>query len=618
MAPNLCTICHDYDERFGRPASSKVFCVGGCGRCYHKRCMRKVVHLNDTGFCVNCRQETSSSVASGRGQIRLETLMDRLKRLEAKLDAGFAGRLPSRNHATTSNELSKNPPAYDSVIKDAGGPSKFPPKVWTNIFQKLNATQLANARLVCRRWNQIIGHSPTLVDKLVLNFPRGTVLTNNCAPIQTLTSSTKLRHTRATFQELTIVGAATWWPSIGKNLHTLTLINCKVSIDMLLEMLKATTALKRLSLTCGENLFFRTLPEVTFTMQYLEHLILANIRHVEILDIFKQICPLLKTLKLPGENRNDEFVVAAIRFIWAAQNTLEELELAGEPGELWDRISEAIGMQLRRVKVVAGALDEMRLARLCETFPTVEGLMTPTSRVTDKVLTTIGANLCKLKYLDITLSSSDSPDDLSFLKSMPELRTLALRCAFPAVGFGNLKHANLESLSLRGVEQGNGVGGHWFAHFPNLRSVALTDCTVESWSDLFVPVVTQLKKLAHLSLVGIKVRNAGSEYLPDYLAQLTTLRLAGCDLSKDSLIMLFTLCPRLTRIFLQDMAGVDDEVTLAICQYVRELQQIRVVGCAGLTDQCLEYLWNYYEELDVVEVVDCVNISKEALEQTFA
>ncbi|XP_001869594.2 uncharacterized protein LOC6053529 [Culex quinquefasciatus] len=597
-----CTVCGDKDERRGRRGGLKVFCADGCGRGYHKRCMRKVAHFNDTGYCVICRSVEQGPSASG--ELRLEDLLDRLERLEAKLDAGFAG---------TSNEQSNNaPPAYDSVVRDAAaaGPAKFPPKVWTNIFQKLTATQLANARLVCRRWNQIIGHSPTLVDKMVLTFPRGTVLTNNCAPIQTLTSSTKLRHTRAAFRELTIVGAATWWPSIGQNLHTLTLIDCKVSIDMLLEMLKATPALKRLSLTCGESLFFRTLPEVTFTLQYLEHLTLANIRHVEILDIFKQICPLLKTLKLPGENRNDEFVVAAIRFIWAAQNTLEELELAGEPGELWDRISEAIGMQLRRVKVVSGALDEMRLARLCETFPTVEGLMTPTSRVADKVLTTIGANLCKLKYLDVTLSSSDSPDDLSFLKSMPELRTLSLRSAFPAVGFGNLKHPNLESLSLRGVEQ-----RHWFTHFPNLRSVALTDCTVDSWSDLFVPLVTQLKKLAHLSLVGIKVRNAGSEYFPDYLGQLATLRLAGCDLSKDSLIMLFTLCPRLTRLFLKDMAGVDDEVTLAICQYVRELQEIRVVGCAGLTDQFMEYLWNYYEELEVVEVVDCVNISKEALEQ---
>lgn len=564
-----------------------------------------MVHLRETGYCIKCRPESlrnGSATAKERGQVRLEDLLVRLERLEAKLDAGFAGRMPARNCTKTNAELRKNP----SVVKT------LPSKVWTKIFQKLNTVQLANARLVCRRWNQIIGQSPSLVDKLVLAFPRGTLLTSNCAPIQTLTTSTMLRHTRATFRELTIVGASAWWPSIGQNLHTFTLINCKVSIDMLLEMLQATPALKRLSLTCGENLFFRTLPEVTFTLQYLEHLTLANIGRVELLDIFKQLCPLLKTLKLPGENKHDEFVVAAVRFIWAVQNTLEELELAGEPGELWDRLNEIVGMQLRRVKVAVGAIDEARLVRLSEAFPTVEGLMTPASRVEDKVLTTLGTNLRKLKYLDVTLSSSESPDDLLFLKSMPELRSLSLASAFPALGFGNLKHANLESLSLRGVEQST---GHWFASFPNLRSVALADCSVESWSDLFVPA-TQLKKLAHLSLVGIKVKDAASsDYIPDQLNQLTTLRLVGCDLSKAALIMLFSLCPRLARIFLKGMAAVDDEVALAICEHARQLQEIRVTGCAGLTDLFLDHLWNHYDELDMVTVVDCANISSDALKQ---
>ncbi|KAL9694995.1 hypothetical protein quinque_014280 [Culex quinquefasciatus] len=121
--------------------------------------------------------------------------------------------------------------------KDEDNAPNLTVRIWAEILTNLNATQLANARLVCHRWKRIIDRSPSLVGKFVLSFPHGTTLDKHCELVRDVIAS-GMQHTQASLRKITLVGAAAWWPAVGGALISLTIADCKIPIDMLLDVLK--------------------------------------------------------------------------------------------------------------------------------------------------------------------------------------------------------------------------------------------------------------------------------------------------------------------------------------------------------------------------------------------
>ncbi|XP_038104523.1 uncharacterized protein LOC6042503 [Culex quinquefasciatus] len=480
--------------------------------------------------------------------------------------------------------------------KDEDNAPNLTVRIWAEILTNLNETQLANARLVCHRWKRIIDRSPSLVGKFVLSFPHGTTLDKHCELVRDVIAS-GMQHTQASLRKITLVGAAAWWPAVGGALISLTIADCKIPIDMLLDVLKLSPSLKRLDLTCGKNLYFHTVKAVDFQLETLENLCLTDIQYVKTLDVFQQMCPRLKVLRIPGRSKLAGFIDKLICFIKATRRTLEEVAIGGGT-DLWEKLSDLNGLLLKRATFSYVAPERMVI--LSRNVPSIESLSIDWMKFEDEKLAKIGDNLPKLKSLTARIASP-----ATFLNFMPELAQLSLNCSNHVISFSDLELHNLTSITLRSTK----LTDNWHRHFPNMRSVALIKCTIDgSWSDLFLPVA-QLGKLQHLLLYKVSVAVASDDvYIPDYLDSLSLLEIRKCRLPKATLHALIRFCPMLVRIDLQRVQGVDDDIRLAIGEGLKYLKEISIDDCVVRGDEFLEHTSKQCEGVEV-NLTDCIGPS---------
>lgn len=265
--------------------------------------------------------------------------------------------------------------------KDEDNAPNLTVRIWAEILTNLNATQLANARLVCHRWKRIIDRSPSLVGKFVLSFPHGTTLDKHCELVRDVIAS-GMQHTQASLRKITLVGAAAWWPAVGGALISLNIADCKIPIDMLLDVLKLSPSLKRLDLTCGKNLYFHTVKAVDFQLETLENLCLTDIQYVKTLDVFQQMCPRLKVLRIPGRSKLAGFIDKLICFIKATRRTLEEVAIGGGT-DLWEKLSDLNGLLLKRATFSYVAPERMVI--LSRNVPSIESLSIDWMKFEDEV-----------------------------------------------------------------------------------------------------------------------------------------------------------------------------------------------------------------------------------------
>ncbi|EDS32062.1 conserved hypothetical protein [Culex quinquefasciatus] len=529
---------------------------------------------------------------------KLQNLPERLSRLEQLVDSGcvrcqakhtplesFPANvkptvLPCDGVATVSSEepVSSSPTEPKAV--------KLPTKVLQAIFQHLTASQLANARTVCRRWNRIIGTSATLMDRFELNPPTGSKLQADCEPVQSLSS----RFTRAYFDGLVIFGAAAWWPRIGASLHTLALIDCHVSVDMVLGMLRQTPALRSFEFQDGDSLFFSDVPEVDFELTALETLDIAIVERVELLDVFAKICPNLKDFIVIVDKKLPNAAGKIVNFVESVQNTLVNFQFDYHL-DVWYGLTKLKNLKLKRI-ASQNKINDNFLQSLVMSQPTIEDIILQ-SPISNQCLQFVGANLKNLTSLYVPLQvQQDGSAKLSFLDTMPKLDTLTVNGSsdVPVLSIEVGKHSKLDALRLE-LWQQPATGSNWFRRFPNLRTLELDQCTLASWSDLFVPA-TQLKKLRNLSLAYVDATDS-KEYLSDYLDSLTFMSLQQCEMSKSLLTELISLCPKLEEIHLLEMEIVDDDILMEICQKLTQLATLHVTK--SILNLGYMYPWGYHE-----------------------
>lgn len=197
---------------------------------------------------------------------------------------------------------------------------------------------------------------------------------------------------------------------------------------------------------------------------------------------------------------------------------------------------------------------------------------------------------------------------------MPKLDTLTVNGSsdVPVLSIEVGKHSKLDALRLE-LWQQPATGSNWFRRFPNLRTLELDQCTLASWSDLFVPA-TQLKELRNLSLAYVDATDS-KEYLSDYLDRLTFMSLQQCEMSKSLLTELISLCPKLEEIHLLEMEIVDDDILMEICQKLTQLATLHVTKCQYVTDVTVNNILEFCPNIGKVSLGCCKNISEEAVER---
>lgn len=256
----------------------------------------------------------------------------------------------------------------------------LPVEIWTEVFQSLGGYQLRQVRLTCRSWNRIVGRSSLLMNKVVLRLPKDIVLEQNCEEVELL-SAWKSRYSHIVLDQIRIVQVDSWWPAIAENLESLTITKCQITITTLLTMLEAIHNLKSLTLTCG--LFFDANgcpAQTTFKLPSLEQLILNEVIHGDLLDVFRQLCPRLKVFKLPTGTCAEIHPQKVVRIIEAVKNTLEFVELPMVL-RMWQSINAINGLRLRGISLKGCqeqlAMAESHIIELSRKHPSAEVLLLP-------------------------------------------------------------------------------------------------------------------------------------------------------------------------------------------------------------------------------------------------
>ncbi|KAL1388302.1 hypothetical protein pipiens_012644 [Culex pipiens pipiens] len=312
------------------------------------------------------------------------------------------------------------------IATDRGSDSapQIPPEVWTLIFEHLGSSDLSRARLTCRRWNQLIVGSPSLLGKFELKLLEKT-LHSEGDPIKDLLASSTIRFSRVLLHGETFIDAGTWWPRIGRNLQVMEMRNRVIDIPDLLELLRGTPRLKVLKVCSKYSAEEETIPQIDFALDSLEVLELETDCPADLLCMLAQMCPRLKEFRLnvvPIVGLEPESVLReVIDFIRAVRNSLESVSVSGTEDNLLEELLDVEGLRLKRVSLAC--CDREILSE-----PGKEQLSVEELRVnicSDEVLCNIGKTLPNLKKLSCGFFENQ-PTIVQFLSFMPKLKCLQI------------------------------------------------------------------------------------------------------------------------------------------------------------------------------------------------
>lgn len=372
-----CGICR---KSINSAAERCVKCSGTCGKITHAFCADLnlsywrgwAAKVGLFWFCTECRRALEKGKTSGESDDTplLVDLAKRVETIETRIRMG----------GCSEDETGSNS-ALDGVT--------LPVEVWTKVFQSLNVRQLRQVRLTCRSWNTIVTSCPALMDKIVVHLPKDIVLVEECDQVALLAASnSRFRHIAMT--QLRVIRVDSWWPSVAENLESLSLSECQITITTLLAMLKPLHNLTSFKFSSGDYLDIRNCPLVVgFQLPSLKTLILQEVNHGELLDVFRQLCPRLKMFKLLSGRCAQSQPHTIAQFIEAVKGTLIGVELP-MPHKLWSLINKIDEIHLKKVSLVACAkpdkMKEAHIIELCQKHPTVEYLYIPKLIISDRTV----------------------------------------------------------------------------------------------------------------------------------------------------------------------------------------------------------------------------------------
>uniref|UniRef100_A0A1Q3EWA0 F-box domain-containing protein n=1 Tax=Culex tarsalis TaxID=7177 RepID=A0A1Q3EWA0_CULTA len=463
---------------------------------------------------------------------------------------------------------------------------ELPTEMWIEVFQSLPAGMLAKVRLVCRRWRDIVAGCPTLLSKLTVSF-RWSTEDRKFKPDHLLPVA------KASF--ISIKGIGSWWHSYGPGLTEIAIEHfCMapfhlIKLSDLLAMLKHTPNLKRFALI-GCILTGKRSGRPDFHLNKLETLILEDILELgKYLRIFRKLfapSP-VKSLKIAWSENAGHTAAAEpsemAQIVEDSEATLEELNINCSYIFLFEMM---FLRELRLKKVTLANEDyEDKSRLLMEWFEMLPGLefvdvsdMLVFSEDNASMLNEIGQLLPRLKFLSIYVAHVD----VSFLCKIPNLQTFKLHGdedTFKLIRSNECdeKLSNMRELHLWQVK----IPNTWLATLPNLRTLNLTSCSIDSWSD-FLDALESLQCLETLTLVmtsanatepspGTRRRSA--------LPRLRQFKYESYDKATDDAFgELLAMCSELRDLELE-LVQLNDAILGAIFQHLRQLRKLIATGC---------------------------------------
>lgn len=348
--------CGNCRRSLARP-DRKVKCSGPCARAFHLLCAdlnvsfwrAATARVGLFWFCPGCRVE-----------------------LERKKDKAST----THSHSDVSDRIEK-------LERETG---ELPAELWHKVFQALDGNQLRAIRMTCRGWNQIVGSSCSLMNKLVLRLPKDIIVDQYCGEVKLL-AACESRYVHLVMDQLRIIRVdASWWASFALNLKSLSITGCRITVATLLTMLEPLHNLKSLTLASGPLIDARECPSViSFQLPSLEKLALQEADQGDLLDLFRQLCPRLKVFEMPTGSCAETHSDKVAQFVEATKGTLVELELP-MLRRLWGSIMGIGGVRLRRVTLtgcISGGMQE-NLVEMIKKYPDIQILQFPENSFLDK------------------------------------------------------------------------------------------------------------------------------------------------------------------------------------------------------------------------------------------
>lgn len=436
------------------------------------------------------------------------------------------------------------------------------------------------------------------MDKLIFKFPPDTLQERNSEGFRVLSTS-KTRFTRMIFDLQSCDILETTPLQSLTSITELVILSCTMS--SLLRMLKETVKLRTLKIYCMENVNLSDLPEIDFELQFLEELRLEN--HVKLLNVFKGACPRLKVLGVNGDYDGLEL----FEFVSTVASTLKEINATNVNAHYWKRIAHI--ERLRLVRVTGLELQDSELIRFTAKQTALEEISIKYQST--EVLHDICRNLPQLKTLNVVVHGDYREYEVTFFDSIPNLKMLDLSCTSKrnSLKFENTTHQLLEHVAIGSFTQ----AADWFQNFPNLRTVELSKCSIESWSQLFGSL-SALQNLQKLILETIDVKQSSDDWCSP-LESLRFLHLGKTELSKTNFKAIITQCPDLRQIKFSSMKTLDDDDFSMVCTKVSLLRSLILDTCNNITDNAVDHIVNFCLNLEEVHVMWCRRISKGAVQR---
>lgn len=186
-------------------------------------------------------------------------------------------------------------------------------------------------------------------------------------------------------------------------------------------------------------------------------------------------------------------------------------------------------------------------------------------------LCSIGQNLPNLNKLSCGIIENQ-PTSVAFLACMPKLESLDLQCQWykqnnNTLNFIDSKHHQLQRLSLYKARHTL----RWIEHFPNLCSLKLVGCKMQSLQDFFLSIA-ELQHLRTVKLDAVKVFEKECRS-GQHSTRIEQLEVRFCNFPKLLLTSLIASCPNLTKVRLEFMEILDD-AALAHCKNFKYLKLV--------------------------------------------
>ncbi|XP_052872740.1 F-box/LRR-repeat protein fbxl-1-like [Anopheles cruzii] len=554
--------------------------------------------------------------------------------------------------------------SIESSSAGAASPiASLPTEVLIAIFQNLRMPDLASVRQTCTHWYDIVINNRTLMNRFVLSL-------RNCRIHEGCEQWSVLIISRSVFEKVCLksctIGPATeLWRAIGGNVVELTLNDCTMNAETLFDLLRCTRNNLR-SLTLKSTKFddhsIGNVP-LDFSMERLTSLTLrSTFVYDEFFHAFKQICPILKALKLTFSSF-EHWGEKLVEFVVALRGTLDAITLSyTKAGSvLLQQLGRIEHLRLRKVSLKSCyELKERDILELARLQPSIVHLnLDNLFSADEQFLRALSAFLPQMKRIKLRVARVSNLHQ-AFLINLPQLNYLKITDTTHqkdlfSRDLSAYENGSLEKLYVSAATFSRNILPRFFERCPNIRSLTLYQCTYENIHDLqlafshlkaleylnlqrtfdisdsffnrdvfdtvvmpferirFYPI-TNLRKLCYLNLSHC--RDLSDQSLMSLsFSLLKKIDLRGLHITEAGIASLVRECPLLEYVHVDACKRICDTAVLYLCRDLKHLKLLNLESCKAITDRAIAHILNHCRCLVWLNMMSCPQLSDEAKAQ---